>query len=273
MTVAGEGDAMTSRLYAIDSDVEHERLEAQAALAGIADHLRHVPLRPGARVLDAGCGSGAMARLMAGACPEAAVTGLDRRPAYLAFAADRAEAEGLANVEFVAGDLFALPFADASFDVVWTKYVLQWLAEPTAALAELKRVLRPGGVLVSADFDGFMVEHFPVDPNFDAAAKRLMPQLVDPEIGRKVAGHLLALGFIGVDVVIEHDRVFTVIGAIDGERRRNWEVQWRAARPRCAQILGSEAAADRFFATFFAHHDDPMTATWTSLYVTRATRP
>jgi SAM-dependent methyltransferase len=264
---------VTSRLYAIDSTVEHERLEAQAALAGIADHLRHVPLRSGERVLDAGCGSGAMTRLMAATAPEARVTGLDRRASYLAFARERAAAEGLANVDFTAGDLFALPFADGSFDVVWTKYVLQWLAEPVAALAELKRVLKPGGVLVSADFDGFMVEHFPVDPDFEATARRLMPQLVDPEIGRKVAGHLLALGFTDLDVAIERDRVFTVVGAVDAERRRNWEVQWRAARPRCAQLLGSEAAADAFFAAFFAHHDDPTTATWTSLYVTRARAP
>jgi SAM-dependent methyltransferase len=264
---------MSSRLYAIDSEVEHERLEAQAALAGIEDHLRHVPLRPGDRVLDAGCGSAAMARLMAGACPEARVIGFDRRPAYLAFAAERAAAEGLTNVELVAGDLFTLPFADASFDVVWTKYVLQWLADPLAALAELKRVLEPGGVLVSADFDGFMVEHFPVDPEFEATARRLMPQLVDPEIGRKVAGHLLALGFTDVDVAIERDRVFTVVGPVDDERRRNWEVQWRAARPRCVELLGSKAAADRFFDAFFAHHADPATATWTSLYVTRARAP
>jgi SAM-dependent methyltransferase len=264
---------MTSRLYAIDSAVEHERLEAQAALAGIEDHLRHLPLHPGDHVLDAGCGSGAMARAMAAACPDARVTGLDRRSGYLDFARERAAAEGLANVDFATGDLFALPFADASFDVVWTKYVLQWLAEPVAALAELKRVLRPGGVLVSADFDGFMVEHFPVAPEFEATAAWLMPQLVDPVIGRKVAGYLLALGFTDVDVTIEHDRVFTVIGAVDAERRRNWEVQWRAARPRCAELFGSEAAADRFFAAFFDHHDDPKTATWTSLYVTRARTP
>jgi ubiquinone/menaquinone biosynthesis C-methylase UbiE len=172
---------MSSRLYAIDSVVEHERLEAQARLAFIEDHLRHLPLRPGERVLDAGCGSGAMARVMAAACPEAGVTGLDRRSAYLDFARERAAAEALANVDFTAGDLFALPFADASFDGVWTKYVLQWLAEPVAALAELERVLKPGGWLVSADFDGFMVEHYPVDPEFEATARRLMPQLVDPK--------------------------------------------------------------------------------------------
>jgi len=264
---------MTPRLYAIDSDVEHERLEAQAALAGIEDHLRHVPLRPGDRVLDAGCGSAAMARAMAAACPEAHITRLDRRSTYLDFARERAAANRLTNVDVTTGDLFALPFADASFDGVWTKYVLQWLAEPVAALAELKRVLKPGGWLVSADFDGFMVEHFPVDPAFEATARRLMPQLVDTEIGRKVAGHLLALGFTEVEVEVESDRVFTVIGAVDPQRRRNWEVQWRAARPRCAQLLGSQDAADRFFEAFFAHHDDPATATWTSLYITRATRP
>ena len=56
---------------------------------------------------------------------------------------------------------------DASFDVVWTKYLFQWLKEPKRALKELKRVTPPGGIVVSCDFASFAIEHFPVNAKFD----------------------------------------------------------------------------------------------------------
>ena len=53
---------MSDRVYAIHTDGECERLDAQALLAGVSEHVRHVPAQPSMRILDAGCGSGSMAR-------------------------------------------------------------------------------------------------------------------------------------------------------------------------------------------------------------------
>jgi ubiquinone/menaquinone biosynthesis C-methylase UbiE len=125
-----------SRPYAIHSASECERLERQAALAGIEHHLRFVPVRSGARVLDAGCGSGSMARLFAARHPHAQVTGIDLCADYLAYARERAAREGLRNLDFREGDIFRLPFPSATFDVVWSKYVLQWVKAPQAAITE-----------------------------------------------------------------------------------------------------------------------------------------
>jgi ubiquinone/menaquinone biosynthesis C-methylase UbiE len=136
-----------SRPYAIHSSEECERLELQARLANIEGHLRHLPVSPSDRVLDAGCGSGAMSRLIARTYPQADVIGVDLREQYLDFARTRARAEHIQNLIFRAADVFDLPFPDATFDVVWTKYLLQWLKEPKRALKELKRVTRPGGII------------------------------------------------------------------------------------------------------------------------------
>jgi ubiquinone/menaquinone biosynthesis C-methylase UbiE len=119
-----------SRPYAIHSDEECERLELQAQLANIEEHLQHLPVSPSDRVLDVGCGSGSMSRLIARTFPRVEVVGVDLREQYLNFA--RARAEEIQNLTFRSADVFALPFADASFDVVWTKYLLQWLKEPRA---------------------------------------------------------------------------------------------------------------------------------------------
>jgi ubiquinone/menaquinone biosynthesis C-methylase UbiE len=123
-----------SRPYAIHSTTECDRLERQAMLAGSADHLSHVPVPSHAHILDAGCGSGSMSRLLASTHPDAKVVGIDVRSDYVAYARERAAQEGLNSVEFREGDIFHLPFSDAEFDVVWSKYVLQWVKEPQLAI-------------------------------------------------------------------------------------------------------------------------------------------
>jgi SAM-dependent methyltransferase len=172
-----------------------------------------------------------MARLIARANANATIVGIDVRQQYIDFARAKAATDGLQNVQFRQGDVFSLPFADGTFDVVWTKYLLQWLNEPKKALADFKRVARPGGVVVSCDFDGYLVEHFPIDPDFEAMLRNVMASLVDTHVGRKVAPYMIELGMHRVKVEIEMDRICTVVGAVDPERRRNWEVQWSAALP------------------------------------------
>lgn len=174
---------MIDRVYAIHTDEECERLDAQALLGGVSDHLRHVPAQPGMRILDAGCGSGSMAREIARAAPETITVGIDLRDKYIDHARMRATAEGLQNLTFQTGDVRELPFPEGTFDIVWTKYLLQWVAEPMLAMREFARVLKPGGLLVSANFDGFAVTHEPPDPAIQPMTEFVFSNLVDPFIG------------------------------------------------------------------------------------------
>jgi SAM-dependent methyltransferase len=105
---------------------------------------------PGARVLDVGCGTGVLTRVLARRPEVAEVVGVDAAPALL----DRARelAAGLPNVEFRAGDARKLPFEDESFDGVVFDSTLSHVPGPEEALAEAARVLRPRGRL--AVFDG-----------------------------------------------------------------------------------------------------------------------
>ena len=262
-----------SRPYAIHSDEECERLELQARLADIEGHLRYLPVSPLDRVIDVGCGSGSMSRLIARTYPQADVIGVDIREEYLGFARSRAYAQDIPNLKFCSADVFALPFADASFDVVWTKYLLQWLKEPKRALGEFKRVTRPGGIVVSCDFAGFAVGHFPVAPEFERQVYDVMNALVDCDIGRKVPSMMISLGFRDVTVDIEADKIFTVVGRIDAERRWNWEKQFQAARPHLIEIIGSEKGADQFVDAYLANCDNPATCSITTLHFTRGVRP
>jgi SAM-dependent methyltransferase len=262
-----------SRPYAIHSTVECDRLERQAALAGLPDHLRFVPVPSRAHILDAGCGTGSMARLLATTHRDAEIVGVDVRADYIAYAAERASQEGVHHIEFRQGDVFSLPFADSTFDVVWSKYLLQWVKEPHRAIAEFRRVTKRGGVVVCANFDGFAVTHWPEDPTLQPQLEKVVPQLVDPFIGHKMAPMFMDTGLVDIQVDFEPDRLFTVIGAIDPDRRQNFADQLSAARSYITKILGGELEADQFAAAFLRYYDRPDTCSYTALYLVRGTVP
>jgi ubiquinone/menaquinone biosynthesis C-methylase UbiE len=226
----------------------------QARLVPLASHLKYLPLKPGISVLDAGCGSGSMTRQIARAEPSA-IVGADLREPYLDFARRKAASENLTNLKFEKGDVNALPFADATFDIVWHNYLLQWVSDPLAAMREFTRVTKPGGLIVSCNFDGFAVTHDPPDPAMQPLAQHVFSQLVDAFIGRRLAGMSRQAGLIEIQVAIEADSVFTVVGKIDAERRSNWEIQLKAAREQTIKHLGSSAMADAFIDSFMRYQD------------------
>ncbi len=117
-------------------------------------------LRPDMRVLDCGCGPGSITLGLAGVVAPGVVVGVDVAPWQLARARALAKQEGVKSLAFAAGDAYRLPFSDASFDAVLAHMLLGNLRDPPAALRELRRVLRPGGVIGVRDSDwgGWVME-------------------------------------------------------------------------------------------------------------------
>ena len=112
-------------------------------------------LAPGLRVLDVGSGTGDPALTIAGLVgPTGGVVASDPSPGMLKTAEEQAERDGLANLTFRQADVAALPFPDASFDRVTCRLGAMYFLDPVAGLAEMRRVLKPGGraaVLVWGD--------------------------------------------------------------------------------------------------------------------------
>lgn len=123
-------------------------------------------LRPGLDVLDVGCGPGTITVDLARRVAPGRVTGLDVSPAPLDEARALADRSGV-EVTFAVGDVYALEAADDSFDVVHAHQVLQHLTDPVAALREMARVCRPGGVLAVRDVDYAATTWFPADEGLD----------------------------------------------------------------------------------------------------------
>ena len=104
-------------------------------------------LRPGLRVLDFGCGLGAISSGLAKAVSPGEMHGVDMEESQIELARAVAAARGQKNARFHTGDVTELPFEDGFFDVAHCHNVLMHVPDTAAVLAEVKRVLKPGGVI------------------------------------------------------------------------------------------------------------------------------
>src|SRR5436190_16711086 len=140
--------AVTQVQQKVWSEGDFAKIGNRAQIVG--EHLcETVDLLSVERVLDVACGSGNTA--LAAARRFAEVVGVDYVPALLAHGRERTAAEGL-EIEFVEGDAQALPFADASFDVVLSTFGAMFAPDQEKTAAELLRVCRPGGRIGMANW-------------------------------------------------------------------------------------------------------------------------
>lgn len=141
-------------------------------LALLARHWRLGDVR---RVLDVGCGVGHWGRALAQVLPgEARVTGIDREPQWAALATRRAPQTHAWS--YATGDAAGLPFADGAFDLVTCQTLLMHVPRPERVLAEMVRVVRPGGLIVAAEptnFAGVVNDSVALDDDPTTAADLL----------------------------------------------------------------------------------------------------
>lgn len=123
-------------------------------------------LKPGLDLLDVGCGPGTITVDLARRVAPGHVIGIDRSEDVLAQAAGYA-AERHVDATFEPGDVYALAYDDGSFDVVHAHQVLQHLSDPVAALVEMRRVTRPGGIVAVRDSDYSCFSWAPLDLRLD----------------------------------------------------------------------------------------------------------
>jgi SAM-dependent methyltransferase len=134
-------------------------------------------LEAGRSLLDVGCGPGTITRDLARIVAPGPVVGIDTSAEVVAEAAEAAAPasagrtgdDPAVSLTFEVADVFDLPFADDSFDVVHAHQVLQHVGDPVAALSEMRRVCRPGGMVAARDADYPKMSWFPEDPDLDRA--------------------------------------------------------------------------------------------------------
>ena len=182
---------------------EQQRLQDQAK--SLAELLHHDTTYPaGSCVLEIGCGVGAQTLEIGRRSPGARITSIDIAAGSVAETRRRVVAAGLANVNVLQADLYATSFAPASFDHVFVCFVLEHLADAPAALAVVKRLLRPGGSLTVIEGDHGSTYFYPSSSAADEALKCLVTLQArgggDALIGRRLYPLLSHEGFTDVQV-------------------------------------------------------------------------
>ena len=157
-----------------------------------------VAAQPEERVLDLGCGPGFyIAELLDQVGVDGAITGVDASGPMLAVAAKRVQ--GHDNVELHESDATNLPVPDGAFDAVVSVQVLEYVPDVSAVLAEIHRVLRPGGRVVIWDVDWATVSWHTADP---ARMRRMLDawdrHLAHPSLPRTLTPRLHDAGFVDV---------------------------------------------------------------------------
>ena len=197
-----------------DPPLRHETYTHGHAPATVRQHARRTAgeaaafllpeLRPGMRLLDIGCGPGSITRGLAERLAPGEVVGVDLSRETLAAARADAAARGLTNLRYEEASVYALPFPDASFDVAYAHQVTQHLREPAAALGEMLRVVRPGGLVAVRDVDWETVAYWPHDPWIDRFMevhfKTWYRNGGEPRMGRRLRSLFNAAGVADLQV-------------------------------------------------------------------------
>jgi len=209
--------AFGAGLYAAD-DVEHLPEEALLASLGCGNPVAVADLHPGETVLDLGSGGGIDVLLSARRVgPTGFAYGLDMTDEMLDLARANATSSGAVNVEFLKGEIESIPLPDASVDMIISNCVINLSTDKHAVLAEMFRVLRPGGRVGVSD----VVAEDELSTQ-DRAARGSFVGCIAGALSRAeyLAG-LEAVGFVEPTVEFTHEAVPGMHGAIVSARKAN----------------------------------------------------
>jgi ubiquinone/menaquinone biosynthesis C-methylase UbiE len=190
-------------------------------------------LAPATSVLDVGCGPGTITADIARRVAPGAVLGIDAAPDAISAAHEQ---HAGTNLAFRAADVYALDLDDASFDIVHAHQVLQHLADPVAALAEMRRVCRHGGRVAVRDADYEAMTWWPASAGLDRwlAIYRAVARANggEPDAGRRLVAWARAAGFAAIEASA------SVWCFADAEDRTWWSETW-------AERITASPLADR----------------------------
>jgi len=199
-------------------------------------------IKPENQILDVGCGSGILAAEIARHYDDIDITivGLDISEQRLEYARQNFP---ISNLSFQRADSKTLPYPINTFDIVYSRFMLEYLDDPLQVVTEMTRVCKPGGHVILQDIDGQLVSNFPV-PEFEQDLQNLLSEMNktghDVFVGRKLFYFAKHAGLKNVSVKIEPYHLLA--GKISEKEYKDWELKFDIAQPVAEKILGADKA-------------------------------
>jgi len=156
-----------------------------------------------------------------------------------------------------------IPFGADRFDLVFCRFLLEYLPDRADALAEMVRVCRPRGRVVLQDLDGQFVWHYPLDERLQAGIERVLDGLratgFDPFVGRQLFSLARRVGL--QDIEVRAESYHLIAGCIDDFSYELWTLKLKIALPAIAKTLKDWVAAEWLRETFLAYlrREDTLT--------------
>jgi SAM-dependent methyltransferase len=266
-----DSHGVISGRYFLDEPREAARLSRKVDPGQwVAKYLSRLLPRIG-NVLEVGCGPGVIACAAARERPTSTVTGVDISTARFA----RAAAKLPHNVILREAEAVDLPFANDSFDVVYSRFPFECLADMPLAVGEMVRVCDAGGKVLLQDLDGQLAWRFPEDAELQEGLRCVLDALgergFDPFVGRKVFSICESAGLNDIRMSAESHRLFA--DPIDGHDLQLWQEKLDIVLPVAASVLGGEPAARAFRDRFlnYLRRDDSLTCS--VIFTVEGTKP
>lgn len=189
-----------------------------------------IGLKPGMHVADIGCGPGTVTFFMAQHIrPAGIASGVDSSTEQLKVAREEAQKKGVQNVCFIEADVYSLGLEKDSFDMVYARSLLSHLQDPLCAVTEMKRIVKPGGVLVCEDIDMATIHSEPSTAEYERAVEIWSALGAERRTDYRVGSHMADLfrkaGFAHVQETF-HQPKFN-----SGEKKRYWEYTFYEVSP------------------------------------------
>lgn len=221
--------------------------------------------------LEVGCGPGVIACAVARQRPTLTVTGIDINPQR--FAQNAAHLPR--NLILREADAVELPFVKGKFDVVYSRFLLEYLIDKQAAVNEMVRVCSVGGKVLLQDLDGQLLWHFPEDAELQEGLHRILDALAkrgfDPFVGRKLFSFCKLAGLNDIRVTAESYHLYA--GPIDDHNLRLWQEKFDIVLPVAASVLGGESAALALRERFLKYLQRDDSLTYSVVFTVEGTKP
>jgi ubiquinone/menaquinone biosynthesis C-methylase UbiE len=174
---------------------EARRLEAQAkALEPITSkELKIMDIHPNMKILDAGCGTGAVTRKIAQLSKQGISIGIDLDPLFIETAKTLAENEGISNILFEQGNIDEISYEDGFFDRAYCRLVLMHVDDPVKTVRELIRVTKKGGLVAISDNDDGIIISYPHAPKFQELWKKFGQMSGEKGMNRYIGRELFSI--------------------------------------------------------------------------------
>jgi ubiquinone/menaquinone biosynthesis C-methylase UbiE len=259
--------------YFMEDPREADRLEQKVNPEAWVKKYLDRYLHPDLEVLCVGCGPGNILRAISATQPTIHATGIDISQKRVEQA--RARSAAYPMLKFYCGNATEMQFSRRTFDVVYTRMLLQYLSQKEKAVVEMVRVAKPGATVLLQDLDGQLIWHYPEDTVMQKAVAQVTGALAesgfDPLVGRKLFWLAQKAGLEHVEVQVEPYHL--VAGEIDPTAAQQWKLKLEIARPSMVRALGSEKEADEQIRRFMDYLSRPDTLTYSNLFTITGKKP